>query len=292
MRTLDLDTLEIFRALAREGGVLRAAEKLHRVPSNVTTRIKQMEERLGVALLRRQGRNVVLTQAGQTLLVYAERLLKLAAEAEAATKDAPRFGQLSIGAMESTTASRLPKLLSSLHRRHPGIQLMIETGTTGALIRKVRDYQLDAAFVGEPFVRDGLNARAVFDEELVLVTSRSQKAVERSTDLWPLTILAFARGCSYRKRLEDWLAEGGAAVDRVLELASYQAIVACAAAGTGCGIMPVSVVDALRAAREVRCHPLPEAVARNTTHLVWLGEPSPQLERLTALIGEMGTARA
>ncbi|MEZ5849596.1 MAG: LysR substrate-binding domain-containing protein [Hyphomicrobiaceae bacterium] len=281
---IDLDSLDIFRAVAREGGVLRAAETLNRVPSNVTTRIKQMEDRLGVELLRRQGRNVVLTQAGQTLLVYAERLLKLAGEAEAATRGAPSFGQLRLGSMESTAASRLPKVLADFHRRHPGVGLTIETGTTGALIRKVRDYQLDAAFVGEPFASDGVNAQAVFEETLVLVTARSQRALAGAGDLSSRTILTFTKGCSYRKRLEGWLSSQDITVERVLELASYQAIIACAAAGAGCGIMPMSVVRSLRAARDIRCHALPDEVARNATHLVWMGAPSWQLEQFMSLV--------
>src|SRR5215211_4539702 len=77
MRTMDLDDLHIFRCVVREGGVTRAADRLHRVPSNVTTRIKQFEERLGVALFRRQGRGLFLTDAGRTLLGHAERLLQM-----------------------------------------------------------------------------------------------------------------------------------------------------------------------------------------------------------------------
>ncbi|MFV0298492.1 MAG: LysR family transcriptional regulator, partial [Hyphomicrobiaceae bacterium] len=275
-----LDTLEIFRAVAHEGGILRAAEKLNRVPSNVSTRVKQVEERLGVALVRRRGRNVVLTDAGRTLLGYAERLLKLASEAEGATREAPGFGQLLIGSMESTAASRLPKLLSRFHLRYPDVRLAIETGTSDALLRKVRDYHIDAAFVGEPFLAEGLSARPIFDETLVLVTSKAHKVVRRASDLGPATVLTFAGGCSYRKRLEEWLARDNATVERVLELASYQVIIACAAAGTGCGIVPVSVVESLRAAREVKCHRLPAVIARNTTHLVWIGEPSPPLAYL------------
>src|SRR3954453_20381857 len=82
MRTMDLDDLHIFRSVVREGGVTRAASLLHRVPSNVTTRIKQFEERLGVALFRRQGRGLALTDAGRTLLGHAERLLQMADLAE------------------------------------------------------------------------------------------------------------------------------------------------------------------------------------------------------------------
>ncbi len=70
MRTIDLDSLEIFRAVVAEGGVVRAARRLNRVQSNVTTRVRQLEERLGVTLFRRQGRGLSLTSEGQRLLPY------------------------------------------------------------------------------------------------------------------------------------------------------------------------------------------------------------------------------
>src|ERR1700744_5529108 len=80
-RIMDLAALAIFRAVVRENGVTRAAAKLNRVQSNVTTRIKQLEEQLGVELFVRDGRRLGLTPAGETLLPYAERLLALAHEA-------------------------------------------------------------------------------------------------------------------------------------------------------------------------------------------------------------------
>ena len=78
MRTIDLDSLEIFRTVLAEGGIVRAAGKLNRVQSNVTTRIQQLEERLGHKLFRREGRSLALSPAGAALLPYADRLLRLA----------------------------------------------------------------------------------------------------------------------------------------------------------------------------------------------------------------------
>ncbi len=74
---MDLSELRIFRAVVREGGVTRAAERLHRVQSNVTTRVRQLEDDLGTALFVREGKRLHLTPAGQTLLGYADRLLAL-----------------------------------------------------------------------------------------------------------------------------------------------------------------------------------------------------------------------
>jgi DNA-binding transcriptional LysR family regulator len=80
MRTIDLESLEIFRTVVDEGGVIRAANKLNRVQSNVTTRIRGLEEHLGARLFRREGRSIRLSAEGHTLLGYADRLLRLADE--------------------------------------------------------------------------------------------------------------------------------------------------------------------------------------------------------------------
>ena len=80
MRTIDLESLKIFRTVVDEGGVVRAANKLNRVQSNVTKRIRQLEEHLGTRLFRREGRSIRLSTEGHTLLTYADRLLRLADE--------------------------------------------------------------------------------------------------------------------------------------------------------------------------------------------------------------------
>jgi DNA-binding transcriptional LysR family regulator len=84
---MDLSDLRIFTAVVREGGVTRAAEKLNRVQSNVTTRIRQLEEDLGVDLFLREGKRLHLAPAGQLLLGYADRLLALADEARISLRD-------------------------------------------------------------------------------------------------------------------------------------------------------------------------------------------------------------
>jgi len=73
MRKVDLSALEVLKAVVDEGGVAKAAARLHRVPSNVTTRVKQLEARLGTALFHRRRGRLVLTPEGQVLLGYADR---------------------------------------------------------------------------------------------------------------------------------------------------------------------------------------------------------------------------
>jgi len=284
MRTIDLDSLEIFRTVALEGGVIRAAQKLNRVQSNVTTRIKQLEQRLGRPLFRRQGRGLVLSAEGELLLGYAQRLFRLADEAESELRSGQPMGVLRIGALESTAGSRLAPLLSRYHRQHPRVVVELVTGTTGALLQRVAQFEIEAAFVSQPFTSAGMHTQRVFDEELVLITAKGNAPVQRASDLAGLTLVAFAAGCSYRKRLEDWLGASAVLPARILELASYQAMIACVAAGTGFAIVPRSLLVALKAASEVQQHELPARVRRNETHLVWSGTPSKALERLQRLL--------
>jgi DNA-binding transcriptional LysR family regulator len=284
MRSIDLDSLEIFRTVVQEGGVIRAAQKLHRVQSNVTTRIKQLEQRLGRTLFRKQGRGLVLSPEGELLLSYAQRLFRLADEAEHELKSGRAMGVLRIGALESTAGSRLAPILSRFHRLHPGVVVELATGTTGALLQRVHNFELEAAFVSEPFTPGALESRKVFEEELVLITGKDHPGVKRAADLAGMTLIGFANGCSYRKRLEDWLGAGAVLPARTLEFASYQAMIACVAAGTGYAVVPRSLLVALKAAQDVRQHELPARVRRNRTHLVWQGAASTALQRLMELL--------
>jgi DNA-binding transcriptional LysR family regulator len=280
-RTIDLDSLDIFRTVVQEGGIIRAASKLNRVQSNVTTRIKQLEERLGRTLFRKQGRGLVLSPEGELLLSYAQRLFRLADEAENTLRNGHAMGVLRIGSLESTAGSRLAPILSRYHRQHPGVIVELATANTAALLQRVAAFEIEAAFVSEPFVAGSLHSMPVFDEELVLITGRDVAQVKRPADLAGLSMIAFVAGCSYRKRLEEWL---GFTPARILELGSYQAMIACVAAGTGFAIVPRSLLVALKAASEVRQHELPARIRRNRTHLVWHGTPSTALERLKELL--------
>ena len=284
MRSLDLDSLEIFRTVVQEGGVIRAAGKLNRVQSNVTTRIKQLEQRLGRPLFRRQGRGLVLSPEGELLLSYAQRLFRLADEAESELKSGRAVGVLRLGALESTAGSRLPAILARFHRLHPGVVVELVTGTTGALLQRVANFEIEAAFVSEPFAPGALASRRVFAEELVLITPREVGVVRRASDLAGLTLIAFASGCSYSKSIEEWLGASALMPARTLEFASYQAMIACVAAGTGFAIVPRSLLATLRSAQDVRQHELPARVRRNHTHLVWNGVPSTSLLRLQELL--------
>jgi DNA-binding transcriptional LysR family regulator len=269
MSRMDLDSLRIFKAVAEHGGITKAALQLNRVQSNITTRVKNLEDGLGVMLFVRQGGKLSLSPEGKLLLAYAEQLLRLSSEAEAAVRSGTPRGTLRIGTLESTAAARLPPLLAKYHAHYPEVQIELVTGTSGALVSRVLAYDVEAAFVAEPFVRANLETRQAFIEQLVLITPRNSAAIKTPGDLKSRTVIAFTTGCSYRRILEDWLGRSAVIPDRVLELGSYHAIVACVAAGSGIAIVPQSVLRVVHAENEVAVFPLPERIARARTHLVW-----------------------
>jgi DNA-binding transcriptional LysR family regulator len=282
---MDLVELRIFKAVAEQGGVTKAAAALNRVQSNVTTRVKQLEERLGTKLFHRQGRRLVLSSEGKVLLSYADRLLQLSSEAHAAVKGHAPHGLFRLGTLESTAATRLPPVLARYHRAYPGVRLELVTGTSGALVDRVLRGEIEAAFVAEPYPAKGLDGDHAFTEELVLITPKGHAPVKSPKDIDQRVVLAFTTGCSYRRRLESWLGRASVVAERVMEYGSYHAITACVAAGGGIAVVPRSVLRVVGAESQLTVHALPPAIAKARTMLVWAN--GHQSTPLTALREEL-----
>ena len=265
---MDLSDLRIFSAVVREGSVTRAAEQLHRVQSNVTTRVRQLEEDLSVTLFIREGKRLHLAPAGQVLLAYADRLLALADEARGAVQDSKPRGTFRLGAMESTAAVRLPRLLSEYHRRHPGVVLELRTGNPQVLAGAVLAGDLDAALVAEPIADAPFEKMFAFDEELVIVAPADYPPIGKKGNL-PTTVLVFEHGCPHRKRLEDWYARRREMPERTIELTSYHAMLGCVVAGMGISLLPKSVLTTFPERKRLSVHHLarPENCAQ--TVLIW-----------------------
>src|SRR6266852_6809795 len=172
-RSMDFAALQVFKAVVDEGGISPAARKLHRVQSNVSTRIQQLEASLGTPLFVREKRRLFLSPAGELFLGYVNQLLKISEQARSAVLgDAPR-GVLRIGTLESTAASRLPPLLSRYHKKYPAVRVELATGTTDSLVEAVLNRKLEAAFVAECDSAASVEAVPAFLEELVVVAPRS-----------------------------------------------------------------------------------------------------------------------
>ncbi|MER8592235.1 MULTISPECIES: LysR substrate-binding domain-containing protein [unclassified Mesorhizobium] len=283
---MDLADLRIFRTVVREGGITRAAEKLFRVQSNVTTRIRQLEEDLGVQLFIREGKRLHVSPAGHRLVGYADRLLALAEEARTAMLDPRPRGTLRLGAMESTAAARLPSLLAEYHARHPEVEIQLRTGNPQVLATAMLAGELDAAFAAEPIADVPFEKLPAFHEQLVIVSAASRVSVEDHLDM-PKTMIAFEHGCPHRKRLEQWYARRGFMAEKTIELGSYHAILGCVVAGMGIALMPKSVLSGFPESRWLKLHELPADEDNAVTVLFWRkGAGSPNVTALQGLLAE------
>ncbi len=246
---MDVADLRIFEAVARLGVMSRAAAELNTVQSNVTTRIRSLEESLGCRLFERHASGVSLTDEGRRLLPYAQRIPQLLRDAARVVRDdgVPR-GALVIGSLETTAALRLAPLLADYASACPEVDLTLRTGTTCELIEAVRKGSVDGAFVCGPVVDPELDSRPMFREELVLVAARGVESIDSLVASGDVKILVLRAGCSYRQRLEALLARLGVPTPRMLEFGTLEAIYACAGAGLGITMLPRSLVERASAA--------------------------------------------
>ena len=263
---MDAGDLAIFEAVARLGGMNRAALELHTVQSNVTARIRLLEEELGTTLFRRHSRGVALTQAGHRLLPYTSKIAHLLAEARKAVQDdgTPK-GSLTIGSLETTAALRLSSRLASFVADYPEVDLVLRTGTTAEMVRDVLEYRLEGAFVCGPVDHTDLDQRLAFHEELAIVTAPTVRTLDELFANKQCRIVVLRAGCSYRQRLEDILARRGIVDLRLLEFGTIEAILGCAAAGLGVTLLPRSLIGTVTGNHQVVAHQLPAADATANT---------------------------
>jgi DNA-binding transcriptional LysR family regulator len=281
---MDLSDLKIFSAVVHAGGITRAAEQLRRVQSGVTTRIRQLENELGVQLFIREGKRLHLAPAGKILLGYADQMFALAEEAQAAVRDRSPGGHFRLGAMESTAAVRLPALLMEYSREFPKVILELRTGNPLELAGAVLANEIEAAFVAEPVADASFEKIPAFEEEVVFVASAGHPPIT-ADDPVPKAILVFEHGCPYRKRLESWYERRGTVPERIVELTSYHAMLGCVAAGMGAAQLPRSVLDTFTHSRCLRIHALSPEENRLATSLIWRrGFESPNISALKEVL--------
>ncbi|MCW2238290.1 LysR family transcriptional regulator [Azospirillum canadense] len=277
---MDLAGLRVVKAVAETGSVSRAAESLNCVQSNVTARLKRLEEDLGVDLFRRLSRGMAPTPAGRVLADYADRVLRLVAQARDAVADAAgRGGRLAVGTMETTAAVRLPPILARFHADHPEVELTIVPGPSEVMVAEVLAGRVDGAFVAGAVEHPELVSQPAFEEELVLVESASGI----TADAGRTTLLAFRRGCAYRARAETAMREAGHVPCRVLEFGSLEAILGCVGAGMGVAVLPRAVVEREPWRGMFTARPLPPEIARMPTRFVRRAD-TPETEALRAFL--------
>ncbi len=228
---IDTAHIRTFLAVADSGSFTAAASELCCVQSNVTARVRQLEDRLGVPLFERGRHGAKPTPAGTRFRGYAEQVIALLEDAEDDIKQTNAAAKpLRLGSMESTAASRLPAFMKRLYEAFPLAPLSLMTGTTDEMLSAVMEKKVDAAFVCAKVTDDRLDSAPAFMERMVIARPAGRE-IDRP-------LIAFRQGCTYRALSEQWLRSAGLAPVPIVEMGSIDGILGCVAAGMGIAVMP------------------------------------------------------
>lgn len=233
--TFDLDVLRSFVAGVELGSFGRAADRLGRSTSAVSAQLKKLEEQAGVPLLRKAGRGLTLTDAGETMLAYARRLLELNDQASVAVRGTRLQGRVRLGLQEDFGEILLPHVLGQFARAHPQVRIEARVARNAELLERVAAGELDLALAWD---HDAARPHGVRLAELPLcwigpaVTDPARAAPARDAD-GALPLVAFEAPCLFRSRATDALDRAGIAWTAAFISPSLAGLWAAASAGLG-----------------------------------------------------------
>lgn len=141
----DLDVLRTFSTGMELGNFAKAADRLGRSTSAVSAQLKKLEEQAGTPIFRKAGRGLALTEAGETMLAYARRLLELNDEAAAAVHGVELEGWVRLGLQEDFGENLLPDVLGRFARAHPKVRIEARVARNTELLERVTSGKLDLA---------------------------------------------------------------------------------------------------------------------------------------------------
>ena len=231
----------------------RAAAELNTVQSNVTARIRLLEDELGVALFERRPNGMKLTPAGVRLLPHAFEVRAALFNAKRAIDDiGVPSGPLAIGCRKSTSALHLTRLLDAYVKAYPDVDVQVRTETSPLLTQQVLERRIEGALVCDPVRHSELTSEVILDEELVIFTAPHIESLEMIPHDSRMIVLG--QGSLYEQQLKAVLLREGIPINRVMELGTLENIIGCVSAGLGVTLFPDAAIDAYSARDLVRAH--------------------------------------
>lgn len=168
---MDLWQLNYFAKVVEEGSISAASRKLHMSQPPLSLQIKRLEAELGTPLFLRDGRNMILTEAGSALYRRTKTLLNLAAITEKEVRSIAKgtHGILRLGATSSSCYSKVQERIATFHALYPDISFAVYEGDFYSLLEMLHNGQLDVAFVRTPFPQNGFRCIRLNTESLMAV---------------------------------------------------------------------------------------------------------------------------
>ena len=289
MQKINFKVLSTFLAVAEHTSFRKAADRLSLSLPAVSMQIKQLEERLGVALFQRTTRKVELTAQGEQLMISTRKAM---AELDAGLSriqqaaDAQQ-GHLSLACIPTVAGTRLPALLIEFANRYPGVTVQVRELAQPELVEAVRRREVDFGIGLRPDRAGEFDCQPLFDDPFVAVLPESHPAASKTTitlrELAKLKLLALGTS-QFRRHLQEALKSEGLTLDTTYEFTHISTMVAMIEAGLGVGVLPEVAVperSSLKTVRVVR-----PAMMRTVTVLKIRGHTfSPAAARFVEICG-------
>lgn len=244
---MELTYLQTFLEVVKRGSYTHAADQLGYAQSSVTTQIQKLEQAYGVVLFERYGRRMKLTPSGETLLHYANQIVRLHVDSKEAVSRETK-GSLCIGTIETLAAFFLPQYLRAYQQDHPEMNVTIQPGNEPFIVESVKSGAMDIGFILDPPYTDPeLECTLIREEALVIVAHPdhrfSRLSEIRMEDLQDESLILTEEGCTYRAMLLRTIKEYGISCKLSFEFGNLEAIKQCVIYGLGIALLPRIVVS-------------------------------------------------
>ena len=239
-----LRQLRTFLAVVESGSISAAARQLHLTQPAASQQLRELERGLRVRLLERAGGKAHPTSAGEALLEPARRAQAAIDDAVAAaeTHRSGEIGKVRLGTGATACIYLLPKVLAAVKRRMPGLEIVIVTGNSTDVVRRVEAGELDIALVTLP-ISSGrvLSVSRLMTDPLLALLPRAMAPSGSSVtaaQLMALPLILYDAAGSTRGIADSWFRRAGVTASPVMQLDSIEAIKVLVAGGLGASIMP------------------------------------------------------
>ncbi|MEC3768762.1 MULTISPECIES: LysR family transcriptional regulator [Cupriavidus] len=237
-KTTTFRQLNAIDAVARLGGVSRAAEELHLTQPTVSLQLRLLEEATGTPLVQRSGRGLLMTPAGEVMAGYASQILKLWRDAveEVAALRGGIAGTLRVGAI-TTAEYLLPQMLVAFTQCNPEVKIVLRVGNREEIVRMLGMHEIDLAIIGRPPSELRTNAVTFAKHPMAFIAAPDHPLMSRRHntlhDLLAENLLIRERGSGTRDTVERLFREAGLRLPHGSELSSNAAIKRMVSAGLG-----------------------------------------------------------
>ncbi|WP_068318694.1 LysR family transcriptional regulator [Polycladidibacter hongkongensis] len=239
MRLLDLDQLQTFIKINEQGSFTRAAAQLNKTQSAVSMQIRKLEEQLDTTLFERQGRTCRLTIKGEELLPFAEKLIRLNAQAVTTFEKAPVAGTVRLGTPDDYAERFLPEILALFSRSNPKVEVSVVCAPTPDLRTSLEADEIDLAIVTHVRRRSwARHDQVIRREPLVWVGSTRHAVTHEET----LHLALGNRHCDWRLAAESTLEEMGRAYKVLYTSWNSTAVSAAVLSGLAVSVLPESAL--------------------------------------------------